>query len=135
MNNWRTITGLEIFSAEERAQSDVLSNAGATIEGELQGVVNEARDCIQAQGTVLGPVGTIPDQIRQHVAAIAVWRSLGKLPGLDALMTKARQEMHDEGARKLEAVASGELRIVGPSSTVQNGGAWGSCAKQDLTRI
>lgn len=121
-STWRTITAEEVFSAEERAQSDVLANAGATIEGVLQRVVGGCRESVRAGGNKvdLRP-GTIPDQLREEVIAIAAWRSLMKLPGLDALMTKQRESAYDDAIKRMDLVASNDPnrpRIGRPPNSV-----------------
>lgn len=109
MSTWRTISAEEVFSAEERAQSPALANAGATIEGVLQRIVAGCRESVRSGGNYVDPrPGTIPDQLREEVISIAAWRSLMKIPKLDALMSKQRQSDYDQALAKMDMIASND---------------------------
>jgi hypothetical protein len=69
-------------------------------------VVNAARGNIVAGGNQLGPAGTIPDQLRSEVIAIARWKWLNSFPQIKSMQTAARKDAAKEAQDLLNLVAS-----------------------------
>jgi hypothetical protein len=127
---WSTVTAehvLEEFTGEERQAVTNAQDAVENLDSILGRAVDMARDMIRAGGQSLGDAGTLPGQVAPDVIAIARWRWLISVPKLRALATDHRKAAHDDGMRRLEAIAKGELAVVGADDedTDNIGGNWG----------
>lgn len=116
--SWRTITGTEAeqeFSPAEKAAIDVATQ-GAVFASILERVVDFIRGACLAGSGQVGAAGTIPDLLRMDCVAIARWRWLCSIPSLKALQSEERKALHDEGTKRIEKVASGDLKIENPDT-------------------
>jgi len=66
---------------------------------------------------------TIPDQLRQHVLAMAVWTWLCDFPRLVLMMTDARKKAADDAQKALENIAKRDMAIESPTA-VETTGNW-----------
>jgi hypothetical protein len=115
--SWNTITPenvLEEFTEAERAALTAAQDAVDNLPTILTRTVNMARGMISAGGNSIGAAGTCPDQVIPDVIAVARWRLLVAVPKLRSLCTEERKRAHDDGMRRLESIASGDVKTEVP---------------------
>ena len=111
--SWRSITSTEAeeeFSPSEKAAIDVATQGEmfASILGRVVDFIRAA--CLAGSGAV-GEAGTIPDLLRMDAVAVARWRWLCSIPSLKALQSEDRKALHDDGVKRIEKVATGDLKV------------------------
>jgi hypothetical protein len=116
--SWNTIGISEVLdelSPQEAAAFNSVQGASATQANILTRVVNMARGCLKAGGNQLDAAGTVPDQLRNEVIDVTLWRWLKKFPALKNLQTKERQDAADAARSTFREVALGRMRIELPA--------------------
>ncbi len=68
--------------------------------------------------------GTVPDQIRHHVQALAVWMWLTDFPRLIVLMTDARKKAAEDAQKALESIAKRQAGSIEEPTDVEKTGNW-----------
>lgn len=110
---------LEEFNSKENALINNIQSATDNLAPILQRVVNAARGAIVAGGGPLDQPGTIPDQLRPDVIAIARWKWLVALPNVnETLQSKNRKDAHDDAMKRLDEVAAGKIKIELPGNPI-----------------
>jgi len=95
----------------------------------LARAVLRARGAISAGGYALGPVGTIPDQIRDSVIAFARWKILLSIPEVESsLLSKARADDYKEACDRFVTISKqGEaIEPADDSAAAAPAGNWNS---------
>jgi hypothetical protein len=115
---WNAITVDDVlseFNPTEQAKINAIQNAVDNLTPILSRAVNAARGSIIAGGNPVDAAGTIPDQLRPEVIAIARWRWLVALPGVnEALQSKDRRAAHDDAMKRLDDVAARKIKVELP---------------------
>jgi hypothetical protein len=106
---------LQEFTPAEAAALNAIQNATSNLAGVLTRTVAEARGSIRAGGYALDADGTIPDQLRSHVIALARWRWLISFPQLKPLQTEFRKAAAEEATKKLDQTANQKLNVEPPA--------------------
>lgn len=110
---------LEEFNSKENSAINNIQGATDNLAPILQRIVNMARSCVVAGGSQVDQPGTIPDQLRPDVIAIARWKWLVALPKIgEALQSKERKQAHDDGMKRMDDVAAGKIKIELPAAPV-----------------
>jgi len=117
---WNAITEADVIGEFTPVEQAVLKQiSGSTsVANILNGVLNAARGAIVAGGNQLGPVGTIADQVREDVIAIARWKYLTSFPALKSLQTSERKAAADEAQKRLDNVSTGKPKIEIPANPI-----------------
>jgi hypothetical protein len=120
--SWAAITADEVlqeWNEKEQLKVQEQQAAADNLPDILVRVVNACRGCVRAGGGQVGPAGTIPDQLREEVIAIARWRLLLALPDVsDAILSKSREKAHDDAVKRFDAVAAGDIKVELPEVQV-----------------
>lgn len=105
---WNPIAEADVLNEFTPVEQATLAGLQATdsLPGILTNVVNAVRGNIVAGGNQLGPVGTIPDQLRSEVIAIARWKWLNSFPTLKSMQTATRKDAAKESQDLLNLIAS-----------------------------
>lgn len=115
---WQSLSAAHVlaeFTPVEQATLQGVQGATTNLEDIVANAVAAARGSIAAGGNALDPDSTLPDQVRADVIAIARWRWLTSVPDLgEAFASKARKEAHDSAQARLEAIASGKVKVEKP---------------------
>jgi len=120
--SWSTIAEADVLSefnsAEQTAivaQQGAIDNLGAI----LTRVVNATRSSVLAGGGQQDQPGTVPDQLREEVIAIARWRWIISLPKIDeTLQSESRKQAYVDAVARLDKVAEGKIKIEVPSTPI-----------------
>lgn len=120
--SWSSITSDEVlseFTPTERTIIETISGSTTALDSILDRAVNSARGSMLAGGNRLSAAGTVPDQIRPEIIAIARWRWITSLPksGM-ALATDARKDAHREAMDLLKEIARGDLKVELPATAI-----------------
>jgi hypothetical protein len=105
---WNTISISDVmdeFSPQEQASFNTLQGQSTTQASILTKVVNSSRGHIKAGGNQLDAAGTVPDQLRNEIIDITIWRWLKKFPQLKALQTDQRRDAYNEAMKTLKEVS------------------------------
>src|SRR5579863_94327 len=117
--SWNTIATTDVLdelSPQETAAFNAIQGASTTQDNILTRVVNSARGSLKAGGNQLDVPGTIPDQLRNDVIDITLWRWLKKFPALKNLQTRERKDSYDDAMTRLQDVAVGKFKIELPAA-------------------
>ena len=123
---WSTISDAEVlnqFTAAEQAQLNNNQGTGGNLAAILAQVVNAARGAILAGGNQLDAAGSIPDQVRPDVIAIARWNWLKSFPQLKAMQTDNRRKAAESAQERLAAITTGQPKIEAPVSPIATTGS------------
>lgn len=121
--SWSAITAdevLEEFNPREQAKINELQGSEDNLDSILGRVVNMVRGCVTAGGGRVDQPGTVPDQLREDVIAIARWRWIISLPASDdkTLQSDARKAAHDDAMKRLDKVSAGDIKVELPAAPV-----------------
>ena len=117
--SWNTINITEVLdelSPQEATAFNTIQGAQTTQANILTRVVNMARGSVKAGGGQLDAVGAVPDQLRNEVIDVALWRWLKKFPSLKNLQTRERKDACDAAMATLKEVASGKIKVELPAA-------------------
>jgi phage gp36-like protein len=131
--SWNTITTehvLEEFTEAERAAFTAAQDAVDNLSTILGRVIGMARGMISAGGNALGDAGTVPDQVALDVISISRYRLIAAVPKLRALATAERKSAHDDAMKRLENIASGDVKVESATAS----GATAASAGAELIR-
>jgi len=117
--SWNSITVTDVLdelSPQEVAAFNAIQGAQTTQASILTRVVNSVRGSLKAGGNQLDVAGTIPDQLRNDVIDLTLWRWLKKFPALKNLQTRERKDSYDAAMARLRDVAAGKFKIELPAA-------------------
>lgn len=105
---WNLIAEADVLNEFTPIEQATLQGiqASDSLTGILSNVVNAARGNIVAGGNQLGPDGTVPDQLRSEIIAIARWKWLISFPVLKSMQTSVRKDAAKDAQDLLNLVAS-----------------------------
>ena len=93
-----------------------IQGASNTLAGILDRTVRAARGAILAGGnTVSATDGTIPDQVRADVVAIARWKWLISFPAMRNMQTGERKQDASDAQARLDNIANGKPKVEAPT--------------------
>lgn len=129
--SWAILTTDDVlgeFTPQETATLKNIQGAVERLPGILANTIAVARGSIRAGGYSLGTEGTVPDQLRLDIIAIARWRWLAAFPQMKALQTDARKAAHDDAQANLKDVSNQKLNVEAPDADTTNvpAGNWNS---------
>jgi len=120
--SWSTIAESDVlteFNSKENSAINNIQGATDNLAPILQRVVNAFRDAIVAGGNQVDQAGTIPDQLRMDVIAVARWKWVVALPKVgEMLQTKERKDAHDDAMKRMDEVSLGKIKIVLPGNPI-----------------
>jgi hypothetical protein len=120
--SWQVITSDEVLQEWNTKEPELIQNQQAAqdnLPAILERVVNATRSCVIAGGGRLDQAGTIPDQLREEVIAIARWRLLLSLPEVnESILSKSRKDAYDDAIKRIDLVAKGEIKIELPGQAL-----------------
>jgi hypothetical protein len=136
--SWNPITTTDVtdeLSPQELAAFNTLQNQSTTQNNILQRVVNEVRGSIRAGGNEMDAEGLIPDQLRNDVIDICLWRFIKKFPSLKSLASDARKDAYTDAKKKLNELSRKDSgwRIELPNPATAEGNPAPVNASQRLT--
>lgn len=115
---WSSINESDVlteFNPLEQAQLEKIQGVTDNLPAILGRVVNSTRSNILAGGGRVDADGTIPDQLRSDVIAIARWLWLISLPDVnEAIQSKNRKAAFDAAQSRMDDVANGKLKVEVP---------------------
>jgi predicted NBD/HSP70 family sugar kinase len=118
--SWTAITSAEVlqeWNTKEPLAIKAQQAAADNLPAILARVVNKVRDSVLAGGGRVDQAGTIPDQLREEVIAIARWNLLLSLPEVsEPLLGKARRSAYDDAMKRIDLVSKGEIKIAVPAN-------------------
>ncbi len=137
---WRTISAQQIAgrltSSEQKMLAAVAGSPGqaaAKLAERLGDAGKEFLGAMRAVGMEVSTDGSVPDQLRRHVVARAVWDWVGQdFPTLKVIQTDARKQAAKEASDALEAIQDGTFGMIEPISGPDgssSGGNWNSFNK------
>ena len=120
--SWNTISVSDVLdelSPQEAAAFNTIQGQSTSQANILARVVNEVRDYIAAGNRPLDAANTIPDQLRNQVIDLTLWRWLKKFPALKNLQTEPRKAAYDAAMELLKELAKkdSDIYIALPSGT------------------
>lgn len=118
---WNPITDADVLAEFTTVEQNVLksiSGGANQLPGILTSVLNAARGAIIAGGNQVGPVGTIADQVREDVIALARWKWLTSYAALKSMQTEARKQAATDAQERLDKISTGKPKIELPTVAV-----------------
>jgi hypothetical protein len=98
---------------DEVAALNIIQGSTSILAGILGNVIAEVQASILVGGNQIGPVGTVPDQIREDAIAIVRWRWFASLPKTD-LQSDFRRQQYAEAVKRLENIRKGSEKVEIP---------------------
>ena len=126
---WNTIDAdavLAEFTPAERATLENIQGATDNLGSILTNVVAVARGSIRAGGYAVDADGTIPDQLRSDVIALARWKWLISFPQMKAMQTEARKAAAELAQKHLDDCANQKYNIEPVNDAPATTGNWNS---------
>lgn len=127
---WRLTSVADITQDFTPAETIVLrsvQNSTARLATKLTDTVGEFLDAIEATGFVVLRNGSVPDQIRLHVQALACWRWLCSFPQYEKIKTKEREKAAADALVIYKQICNKTFgAILSPSGTNYATGNWNS---------
>ena len=120
---WTTLTEAMVLGqfTEVEAAGIEAAQGGSTskLPEILQKTIDQAREDILAGGHELDADATkLPAGLHNDVIAVARWKLLISLPGLEDLQTKVREKEHNDATQKLRDIARGKRRVEPPGGSM-----------------
>jgi hypothetical protein len=128
--SWITLTPdsvLSVLSAPERQGITTAALAeGQTADGllavQITETIDEVRGYVAAcAGNKLGPAGTIPPRLRSVTLFLLRYRIFSRVPGLDSLLGKSREEEWKNAQTLLRDVAACRFAVEDPQGDATSG--------------
>lgn len=116
-------------------QVDPLPDVISQVTDEIRGYIAAYRP------NTLGPLGTLPPQVRAAAITLIRWRLSGRLAigqAAGLLQSDSRRQEYEDATSFLRDVAAGKISVeapedTGPETMPQNEGRWGSDTKLDFS--
>lgn len=102
---WKALTVSDVQFTP--AESNMLNAAQAAVNGlsnKLTIVINEFVGAMNANGYPVNQDGTVPDQLRRHITAMAIWTWLRDFPQLKAFKTDERKKAAEDAESIYEKI-------------------------------
>lgn len=128
---WRTIVDIaDEFTPSETAALQAVQGSTSKLAARLTDSIAAWIGALSATGVVVAKDGSVPDQLRRHVKAEAVWLWLAEFPRLQFFKTKAREEAYKESQAVFAKVVSKTYGAVETPDGADNSTAnWNSAPK------
>ena len=131
--SWRTITPDNItgrMTAAEQAMLQAASGVTSKLPERLTDAVSQFIGAMYAAGYPVLKDGSVPDQLRNHIMAMAVWEWLKDFPQLKMFQTDQRKTAAADAEKIYEKICQREYgAIESPLGTDTTTGNWNSQAK------
>ncbi len=127
--SWRALTAANAqgrFTASEQLVLASVSGAGSKLTERLTDSVGKFVGAMRAAGYPVNVDGTVPDQLRNHIAADAVWEWLKDFPSLKAFKTKERSDAAATAEKVYEKIVQKEYGAIEAPAGPDTTGNWGS---------
>ena len=128
--SWRPITADDIaesFTPSENAALQAASNSATVLTTRLTESIQEFVGGMAAAGYPVNNDGTVPDQLRRHVVAQAVWSWLRNFPMLKVFKTDERKQAAADAQRIYEKIVNRTYgALEAPYGTDITTGNWNS---------
>lgn len=105
---WNPLTSADVLAEMTPIEAQTLNNIAAAqpiLDKVCLNVVNAARGSIQGGGNQLDQAGTVPDQLRDQLMDLILWRWLIKFPQMKAFQTPERKAAAEECRRTLKDIS------------------------------
>jgi len=128
---WRPLTTADYkFAPAELAALNAVAGASTGLTASIGVVVREWVGAMAAAGNEVNTDGTVPDQLRRHIIALAVWNWLRDFPKFSFAKTPERQKAAEEADRIYETICRKTYGAIESPSGVQSTGVmWNSQPK------
>ena len=126
---WRAITAANIqgrFTATENALLQATSGAGNKLQERLADAIGCFIGGMTAAGYSVVKTGLVPDQLRDHVMAKAVWEWLRDFPSLKVFKTAERLAAYQEAEKAYLLIVKKEYGALEPPGGIDTTGNWNS---------
>jgi hypothetical protein len=131
---WRNITTDQItgrFSASERALFPQIQGVASKLSERLTDSIGKFIGAMTARHYPVKTDGSVPDQLRNHIMADAVWEWLKDVPAqLKQFRTDARKDAAKDAATAYDKICEGTYGAIEPPTVVSDKGVhWNSQPK------
>lgn len=131
--SWRQLTAANIqgrMTASEQSLLKAAAGGALKLNERLQDAVQQFIGAMSAAGYPVLKDGSVPDQIRNHVMAMAVWEWLKDFPQLKMFQTDQRKNAAADAEKVYEKICQRTYgAIESPLGTDTTTGNWNSQAK------
>jgi hypothetical protein len=113
---WNTLATTDVTAEilpDEVAALNTIQGSTGILAGILGNVIAEVQASILVGGNQIGQSGTVPDQIREDVIAMARWKWFASLPKTD-LQSDFRRQQYDEAVKRLGNIRKGAEKVEIP---------------------
>ncbi len=113
---WNTLATTDVTAEilpDEVAALNTVQGSTGILAGILGNVIAEVQAGILVGGNQIGPIGTVPDQIREEVISIVRWKWFASLPKTD-LQSDFRRQQYDEAVKRLGNIRDGSEKVEIP---------------------
>ncbi len=128
---WRALAVGDIrLTPAEQAMLKSAQNVTTGLEEALDTVKREFLDALAANNQSVNTDGTVPDQLRRHIMAQAVWSWLRDFPQLKTYKTDERKAAASDAEKVYEKICNRTFgAILSPSGVVPASANWNSQPK------
>lgn len=132
--SWITLTPTDVLSVLSAPEKQGITTAalaeGQTAEGLLAVQLSETVDLVRGYvaacaSNKLGPAGTIPPRLKAVTLFLLRYRIFSRVPGLDGLLGKSREEEWKDAQTMLRDVAACRFAVEDPQGDSTSGGPTG----------
>ncbi len=106
---WRTIEVSDVldrFTPAEQSTVAAIQGNSTALQDVISDAVSQAQAMIRAGGNQVDQPGTVPDQLRPQVIAVALWEWISSIPAAKMLCTDQRKDLYEAAQKRLAEVAS-----------------------------
>ena len=127
---WRPLTTSDVqFTPAETTMLQTIQGASSGLASKLNIVVNEFVGAMSAAGYPVSQ-GKMPDQLRRHATALAIWTWLRDFPRLTAFKTDERKQAAADAEKIYEKICNRTYgAIESPTGTDTTTANWDSLPK------
>jgi hypothetical protein len=113
---WNNLTTTDVTAEilpDEVNALNTVQGSTSILAGILGNVIAEVQASILVGGNQIGQSGSVPDQIREDVIAMARWKWFASLPKTD-LQSDFRRQQYDEALKRLGNIRKGAEKVEVP---------------------
>ena len=114
---WNTLAAADVTAEilpDEVTMLNSIQGSTSILSTILTTITAEIQAGILVGGNQIGPVGTVPDQIRSDAIAIVRWKWFCSLPKTD-LQSDFRRAQYEESVKRMEKIREGREKVEIPA--------------------
>lgn len=109
--NWITFTDADVLEPTSQERKSIVTVKGRDDLGDIcEAVTNQVRQAYLLGSRDVGDAGTIPEGLKAHAIAIAIWRFVSEgVPKNEGIQTKQRESAYRNALDFLTSIAKADV--------------------------